>query len=90
MGSGVGAGVGLGVGVAVGSGVGVGVRVGAGDGVGVGVGVSPLTTYLERLLVASVRESIAPEVTSPERSTVEVKTAYSTAVPAGWAGIVAV
>ena len=85
MGSGVGAGVGLGVGVGVGSGVGVGVGigVGAGDGVGVGVGISPLTTYLERLLVANVRESIAPEVTSPETSTVEVKTAYSTAVPAG-------
>jgi hypothetical protein len=71
-------------------GVGVGIGVGAGDGVGVGVGISPLTTSLERLLVASVRESIEPEVTTPERSTVEVKTAYSTAVAVGWAGIVAV
>jgi len=40
------------------------------------------TTKFETLLVASVNESIAPEVTTGVRSTVEMTAQYCTPVPA--------
>jgi O-antigen ligase len=65
-----------------GAGVGVGVAVGIGVGVGVGFGV-PLTINLALSVTARVSESIIPEVTNGERSTVDVRTQYWMAVPEG-------
>jgi hypothetical protein len=48
-----------------------------------------LTTNLEVALVERVSESIVPDVTNGERSTVDVLRQYCTPVPTGWAGIVA-
>ena len=70
-------------------GEGVGVRIGVEAGVGAGNGGPPFTTNLKVVVVASVSASIVPEVVKAERSTVDVKMLYCTAVPAGWAGIVA-
>jgi hypothetical protein len=87
---GVAVGVGLGGIVAVAVALGVAVGVGGGVAVGVGLGFAPeVTTKLELLLVARVSGSIVPDLTSAERSAVDVATQYCTPVPAGWAGIVA-
>ena len=69
----------------------LGVGVGVGVKVGVGVGVDPpmAVTTLKTPVVARVSASIVPEATNGERSAVDVRMEYCTAVPAGWGGIVA-
>jgi len=66
------------------------VGVGVGVGEGAGEGAAPVIVTLNVPVVARVSESIMPDVTNGERSTVDVVMQYCTAVPAGWAGIAAV
>jgi len=91
-GDGVGVSVGVGVGVSVGVGVAIGVGVGVTVGVAVGLGVgvpAGATTKWVLPVVARVRKSMLPEVTTCERSTADVVMQYCTDVPVAWAGITA-